>query len=170
LSTGEEIQRDSPHSPPKIKIKPLQAIVVLIFGILGALLFAYSTGKTNISDSSIFLTLIVAITVGQATYNIIKETSLNYFQKIVTSSVLFIVGIGIYAIFYNMVSKVMFEMPMVEVPQELSVLQIFFGIVFLVGFFLMKLGYYRNIPWLYVKLLNLSQPHDRTVFVYKKTK
>lgn len=170
LSTGEEVRRNSPHSPPKIRIKPLQAIAVLIFGILGALLFSYLTGKTNMTDSSIFLTLIVAITVGQATYNIVKEASLNYIQKIVSSAVLFIVGISVYALFYNMVTKVMFDMPMIEVPQKLSVLQIFFGIVFLVGFFLMKLGYYRNIPWLYVKLLNLSQPHKNTVFSFKRQK
>lgn len=170
LSTGEEVQRNSPHSPPKIRIKPLQAIAVLVFGILGALLFIYLTGKTNMASSSIFLTLIVAITVGQATYNIVKEASLNSIQKIVLSAALFIIGISVYALFYNMVTLVMFDMPMIGVPQKLSVLQIFFGVVFLVGFFLIKLGYYRNIPWLYVKLLNMSQPHKSTVFSYKKEK
>jgi NAD(P)H-quinone oxidoreductase subunit 5 len=59
----------------------VQAVIVLFFGILGAFLFAYLTGKGTELNSSIFLTLIVAITVGQATYNIVKEQSLSLFQK-----------------------------------------------------------------------------------------
>jgi NAD(P)H-quinone oxidoreductase subunit 5 len=51
---------------------------MLFFGILGAFLFAYLTGKGTELNSSIFLTLIVAITVGQATYNIVKEQSLSF--------------------------------------------------------------------------------------------
>jgi NAD(P)H-quinone oxidoreductase subunit 5 len=51
----------------------VQAVIVLFFGILGAFLFAYLTGKGTELNSSIFLTLIVAITVGQATYNIVKN-------------------------------------------------------------------------------------------------
>jgi hypothetical protein len=38
----------------------------------------YLTGKGTELNSSIFLTLIVAITVGQATYNIVKEQSLPF--------------------------------------------------------------------------------------------
>jgi NAD(P)H-quinone oxidoreductase subunit 5 len=40
-------------------------------------------------NSSIFLTLIVAITVGQATYNIVKEQSLSLF-KIILPPLLFV--------------------------------------------------------------------------------
>jgi NAD(P)H-quinone oxidoreductase subunit 5 len=168
LSTGEEVLRSSPKTSPKLKIKPLQAIAVLLFGLFGAGFFMYLTGKTNYTDSSIFLTLVVAITVGQATYNIVKETSITYLEKIGLSAVLFIVGIGVYALFYKMVTALMFEMPMIENPQPLSVLQIAFGLIFLVGFFFMKLSYYRQTPWLYVKLLNMSQPYKKTVFSYKK--
>jgi NAD(P)H-quinone oxidoreductase subunit 5 len=59
----------------------VQAVIVLFFGILGAFLFAYLTGKGTELNSSIFLTLIVAITVGQATYNIVKEQSLSLFKN-----------------------------------------------------------------------------------------
>ena len=40
-------------------------------------------------------------------------------------------------------------------------------LVFLVGFFLMKLGVYRNLPWVYVKLMNLSQPYKKSILLYK---
>nr|WP_228122936.1 proton-conducting transporter membrane subunit [Oceanihabitans sp. IOP_32] len=167
LSSGEEIAHTAPKKLEKIKIKPFQAIVVLISGSAGAILFAILTGKTNINDTSVFLTLIVAITVGQVAYNIVKEKSLSNIQKAIVPIVLSVSGIGAYALLYNGVTNLMSDMPFSEVPQPLSVLQIVFGVVFLLGFFIMKLGLYKKIPWLYVKLLNLSQPNKKTILTYK---
>jgi len=167
LSSGEEVSQTAPHKPHKISIKPLQAVVVLLFGIAGAILFSFLTGKTNLADSSIFLTLIVAITVGQMTYNIVKQESFSMVQKALLPIALFVTGIALYALLYNGVTLVMAGMPMVEVPQPISIIQIVFGIIFLIGFFIMKLGVYRKVPWLYVKLLNISQPNSQTVLKYK---
>ena len=168
LSSGEEIANNPPQKPLDLKINTMQIVVVLIFGALGAGLFTLLTGKTNLTDSSIFLTLIVAITVGQATYNIVRQQSLTFVQKVIVPSAVFIAGIVLYALLFNAVTSIMIEMPMIQVPHSLTVLQITFGIIFLLGFFVMKLGVYRKIPWLYVKLLNLSQPHHKTVLTYKK--
>ena len=168
LSSGEEIANNPPQKPLDLKINTMQIVVVLIFGALGAGLFTLLTGKTNLTDSSIFLTLIVAITVGQATYNIVRQQSLTFVQKVIVPSAVFIAGIVLYALLFNAVTSIMIEMPMIQVPHSLTVLQITFGIIFLLGFFIMKLGVYRKIPWLYVKLLNLSQPHHKTVLTYKK--
>lgn len=167
LSSGEEIAHSAPQKAPQIKIRPVQAIVVLLFGIAGAILFSILTGKTSTTDSSIFLTLIVAITVGQATYNIVKQKNLSIGQKTIVPIILFVVGIGAYALLFNGVTLLMTELPMVQVPQSLSALQIVFGVIFLIGFFIMKLGVYRKVPWIYVKLLNLSQPYERTILTYK---
>ena len=167
LASGEEIAHLNPQKPPQIRIKPLQAIVVLLFGGLGAILFSWLTGKGSAGDSGIFLTLIVAITVGQATYNIVKQHSLSVFQKLILPPALTLLGIGIYALMFNGVTALMADMPMVTSPIPLSGVEIGFGIVFLIGFFIMKLGVYRNLPWVYVKLLNLSQPHKKTVLMYK---
>ena len=103
-------------------------------------------------DSGLFLTLIVAITVGQATYNIVKERSLSYTAKNHCTSVLFTTGIGIYALMYNGVTVLMSDMPMIAQPMPLSWVQIIFGIIFLIGFFIMKLGVLQKIPWLYVQV------------------
>ena len=167
LSSGEEIAQTTPEKATELKIKPLQAIVVLLFGVAGAYLFALWTGKTIILDSALFLTLVVAITVGQATYNIIKEQSLSTIQKIIMPPILFIAGIGIYALLYNGVTILMSDMPMIAQAMPLTWVQIIFGIIFLLGFVIMKLGVYKKIPWLYVKLLNISQPHKKSVVMYK---
>jgi NAD(P)H-quinone oxidoreductase subunit 5 len=167
LSTGEEIGNSKPQKSTTVKIKSSQVLVVLFFGIIGAMLFGYLTGKGTELNSGIFLTLIVAITVGQATYNIVKEQSLTLLQKSFVPPLLFVCGIGTYALMYQGVTVLMNDMPMVVVPLSLSVIEIAFGILFLVGFFIMKLGIYRNYPWLYVKLLNISQPYKKTVLMYK---
>jgi len=167
LSSGEEIAQTKPQNPTKIRIKPFQALVVIIFGTIGAILFTMWTGKGNTLDSGLFLTLIVAITVGQVTYNIVKERSLSLIQKAVLPILLFVAGIGIYALFYNGVTILMADMPVVSQPMPLTWVQIVFGIVFLLGFFIMKLGVYKKLPWLYVKLMNASQPHKKSVLMYK---
>lgn len=167
LSSGEEISRSTPGSNANIKTSPLQFTIVLLSGITGALLFMMWTGKSAAFDSSLFLTLIVAITVGQATYNIAKEFSLSAVQKVVLTPIIFVAGIGSYALVYNGVSHMMSDMPMSLHLMPLSGVQITFGLLFLLGFFIMKLGLYKKIPWLYVKLLNMSQPFNKTVLTYK---
>ncbi len=167
FSSGEEIAQTRPEKPIQLKIKPLQALVGSSFWSSGSLSFCIVDGKGSRLDSGVFLTLIVAITVGQATYNIVKEQSLSIWQKIVVPSVLFTTGIGIYALMYNGVTILMSDMPMVAQPMPLSWVQIIFGIIFLIGFFIMKLGVYKKIPWLYVKLMNLSQPNKKSVLMYK---
>lgn len=167
LSSGEEIEQTKPKKEKRIQIKPLQALVVLFFGLFGAYLFTVWTGKGTETNSSIFLTLVVAITVGQATYNVLKEQSLSIVQKIVVPALLFIVGIGLYALMYNGVTFLMNDMPMIDQPTPLSWVQIIFGFIFLSLFFVMKLQVYKKIPWLYVKLLNISQPSNKSVLMYK---
>ena len=55
LSSGEEIQQSIPKKPAELRIKPIQALAVLLFGFLGALLFTTLTGKGSTLDTSIFL-------------------------------------------------------------------------------------------------------------------
>lgn len=167
LSSGEEVLQTKPEKPIKLKIKPIQLLVVFLFGGFGAYLFAILTGKGMSMNSGIFLTLVVAITVGQATYNFIKEKSLSIAQKAIWPPILFISGIVIYALLYNGITILMADMPMSNQPLPLSWTQIIFGIIFLLGFFIMKLGVYKKLPWLYVKLMNLSQPNKKTFLMYK---
>ena len=96
-----------------------------------------------------------------------KEKSLSGAQKLFLPPALFLVGISAYGLVYSLVTTLMGAMPMVAQPIALSTFQIVFGIIFLVGFFIMKLGIYRQIPWLYVKLINVSQPYKKTVLMYK---
>ena len=88
-------------------------------------------------------------------------------QKIILPPIVFFIGIGCYALIYNGVTKLMQDMPLVDAPSSLSLLQIILGALFLIGFFIMKLGAYRKLPWIYLKLLNVSQPNRQTILMYK---
>jgi len=105
--------------------------------------------------------------VGQATYNIVKQSALSNIQKVFLPILLFPFGIACYALIYNGVTLLMKDMPYVDVPSSISLIQILFGAVFLAGFFIMKLGVYKKVTWIYVKLLNISQPYKRTIFMSK---
>jgi NAD(P)H-quinone oxidoreductase subunit 5 len=141
----------------------------LVSAILGGLLFGYITGKGLRIDSGLFLTFIVAITVGQVVYNILNQTSFSTIQKLVVTPVLIILGIGVYAMVFNGVTLLMHDMPMANVAIPLTTMHIIFGVVFLIAFYIMLSGIYRRIPWLYVKLMNISQPLSKSI-VYFKTK
>jgi NAD(P)H-quinone oxidoreductase subunit 5 len=167
LSAGEEIKNSLPTKPDTIVIKPLQTIVVLISAVLGGLLFGYITGKGVNLDSGLFLTFIVAITVGQVVYNILNQADLGITQKLFVTPLMIIVGIGIYALVFNGVSVVMKDMPMANIPVALTPVHIVFGIIFLIGFHIMLSGVYRKIPWLYVKLMNISQPVSNSIVSFK---
>lgn len=169
LSSGEEISHISPIKHQRKNLNYAQAAVVFILGIFGALFFAWITGKGLKLDGGIFLTLIVAITVGQAMDNIIKHQELSNVKKAIVGPIIFFISIGLYALMYNGSTLVMKDLPMIDHPQPLSVLQIVFGVIFLLGFFIMKLGIYEGFPWLYVKLVNDSQPYKKTVLCYKKS-
>ncbi|MFD2146142.1 hypothetical protein [Mucilaginibacter antarcticus] len=167
LSSGENIEASVPIDPLPIRIRPLQAIAVFVFGLLGACLFATLTGKGNAMDSGVFLTVTVAITVGQVTYNIVKQHSLSIWQKLLWPPIMFFTGIGCYALIYNVVTKLMGDMPGIDAPLPLSMIHILIGILFIASFFIMKLGVYRKVPWIYVKLLNSSQPYKKTILMFK---
>ena len=167
LTAGEEIKNSLPTKPDRMVIKPLQVVIITISAVLGGLLFAYITGKGLSLDSGLFLTFIVAITVGQVVYNILNQASISTTQKLFVTPLMIVLGIGIYALVFNGVTLLMQDMPMANMPIALTPIHIIFGITFLIGFYIMLTGVYRRIPWLYVKLMNISQPLSKSIVSFK---
>ena len=101
LTAGEEIKNSLPTKPDRMVIKPLQVVIITISAVLGGLLFAYITGKGLSLDSGLFLTFIVAITVGQVVYNILNQARISTTQKLFVTPLMIVLGIGIYALVFN---------------------------------------------------------------------
>jgi NAD(P)H-quinone oxidoreductase subunit 5 len=163
LSAGESIIQTQPAKMPHIHIKGTQAVLVFLYGILGGYLFIQFTGKSLTLNSSLLLTLVITLTLGQLTYNIVKQKSLGLLQRILIPPALFTVGIGMYASIFNGVSLFLADMPKIQEIQTLSLLHLIFAILLILGFFIMKLGVYNRYPRLYVALLNLTQPTKKTI-------
>ena len=158
LSAGSEIKQLNIPKIEHLKINTMQVIWVVLFALAGGSFFSLLTAKTSFTNSAIFLTIIVAITVAQSTYNILKYRNVSWLKKIFSAFWIFIFGISSYAVLYALVSYFMKDMPYTAQPEPLGFVHLFVAGVFLLGFFIMKLGLYKKLPWLYVILLNLSQP------------
>lgn len=167
LTAGEEVKNSIPKPPEKMVIKPVQTVVIVVSSILGGVFFGFLTGKGLALDSGLFLTFIVAITVGQVVYNILNHANIAVATKLVITPLLIIAGVGVYALVFNGVTLLMYDMPMANVAIKLTEVHIIFGVVFLVAFHIMLSGVYRKIPWLYVKLMNVSQPLNKSVVSFK---
>lgn len=168
LSSGEKIQHTSPRENFQKRSKIGRSVLSFLLGIAGAVFFSWTTGKGLKADGGIFLTLIVAITVGQAVDVVLKRQEFSTIIKAIIGPVVFFISIGLYALMYN-ASTIFMNLPMIDHPEPLLPLQIAFGFMFLIGFIIMKSGIYKNFSWLYVKLVNDSQPYKRTILRYIKT-
>ena len=118
-------------------------------------------------SKSVPVTFIVAITVGQVTYNIINKSSLSSAKKLIVLPILIIAGITFYGLCFNGVTLLISDMAFTNTPVELTTVHIGFGVIFLIAFYIMLFGIYRKIPWLYVKLLNNSQPYGKSILSFK---
>jgi NAD(P)H-quinone oxidoreductase subunit 5 len=167
LSAGEEIKNSLPKKPDAFVIKPLQVIIITTSAVLGGLIFGYITGKGLGLDSGLFLIFIVAISVGQVVYNILNQANIPTAQKLFVTPLMIVASIGIYALVFNGVTILMHDMPMASMPIVLTPVHIVFGVIFLIGFYMMLSGTYRKIPWLYVKLMNISQPISKSIVSFK---
>lgn len=167
LSVGEGMTQAHPSRTPHIHISLIQGVVVGIYGVGGALLFSLLTGKGNSWDSGLFLSMIVALTVGQLTYNVVKQKSLSTAQRLWLPPVVFSLAIGLYSLLYSGVTSLLSGMPGVLQPQPISITHVVFAMLFIIGFFVMKLGLYHKYPGIYVKLMNLTQPVPTTILAAK---
>ncbi|MFD2551390.1 proton-conducting transporter membrane subunit [Bizionia sediminis] len=170
LASGEEIKNGTPQPPQTVQLKPLETLFILGISILGGVMFALLTGKGLVLDTGLFLTFIVAITVGQVSYNVLNHGALPMAKKLIILPLASAVGIAVYALTYNGVAALLKDMPMANMALEFTFVHALFGVIFLVAFYIMLTGMYRKIPWLYVKLLNASQPYEKTILSTKSNR
>ncbi|MBJ7880927.1 proton-conducting transporter transmembrane domain-containing protein [Gelidibacter salicanalis] len=167
LSSGEEIENSIPKQPDAIVWKPLQTLLIVTSSILGGILFAFLTGKGMTLDTGVLLVFIVVITIGQVVYNILNQSSLSIAKQLIVGPLVIILGIAAYAFMFNGVTTLISDMPMINTAVPLEPIHLIFGLFFLIAFYVMLSGIYRKNAWIYVKLLNNSQPYSKTILSFK---
>lgn len=163
LSSGDSVGQESPTSYTRQRWKFWHLPVTLVSGLIGGLIFAYTTGKGLATDSGLFLTLVIVLTVIHGVQDLLKYSSVSRLSRLVTLPVVIIPTLLVYALIFNGIDYLLAGIPMIEVPTPLSWDQVTIGVLYLTCFLIIELKWYRKFSRLYVFLLNQSQPKSKTI-------
>ncbi|HKJ46448.1 MAG TPA: proton-conducting transporter membrane subunit [Balneolales bacterium] len=163
LSSGDSIEHKPVYKEEKQRLRFLYLPMLLISGIVGGLVFAYTTGKGIRWDSSLFLTLVVVVSVVHGSRDLLKHTALSAITRIIAIPFFIIPAILVYALFYNGITRLLGTIPMVEMARSVTWDQIIIGILYLVSFLIIELKLHHKFERLYVFVLNISQPKSNTI-------
>ncbi|MGD8747564.1 MAG: proton-conducting transporter membrane subunit [Balneolaceae bacterium] len=164
LSSGDSVAQESPlNGDTNRNWNHWYLPVSLVSGLLGGVLFAYTTGKGLEMNSGLFLTFVIVLTVMHGTQDLLRQSSLNMAYRMIALPVTIIPALGVYAVFFNGISTLMHQLPMVDVHLPITWDQLTIGALYLATFLVIEFEWYKKSRRLYVYLLNLSQPKSSTI-------
>jgi NAD(P)H-quinone oxidoreductase subunit 5 len=163
LGSGGQVARQSPTNHATRSTTPVGVAVTLVTGLAGGALFALLTGKGTSLDSGLLLALFVVLTTLHAARSLVSQTSLPATIRYGAVPLVFLPAISVYAVVYSAITALLAGLPVVSAPAELGALHVAVAAVFLVAYVATETGLHRRSRWLYVTLLNASQPAPQTV-------
>ena len=163
LSAGERIEHASPTRDAPRETGTVGAVVVLLTGLAGGVLFAALTGKGTSVDAGLLLTLFVVLTTLHAAHSVVERASLSTPTRYAAVPVVFLPAISVYALVYEAISAVLAGIPVVSAPTELGPLHALVAVVFGAVYVAIELGLHERSRRLYVTLVNASQPASSTL-------
>ncbi|WP_423747250.1 proton-conducting transporter membrane subunit (plasmid) [Haladaptatus sp. SPP-AMP-3] len=167
LSSGGQIEHTSPsEEPPHTVGYPTSVVtfaVTLLTGLAGGILFAALTGKGTNMDAGLLLTFFVVFTMLHAARNAVQTTSLSRSARYGAVPLVFFPAIVVYAAVYETISGLLFGLPMVTAPTELTLLHGVIAVVFVGIYVGIETGIHERSQRLYVALINASQPASDTL-------
>ena len=168
LSAGDSVQHTIPSQRDRTLARWFHLPVILLCGLLGGWLFAYLTGKGIHADSGAFLNFVVVLTIIHGTQDIIKRSAYPGWLRLGALPVMILPAILVYALFFNTIHTFMEGLPMAEAPTPIAWYHYFVAGLYLLAFLAIEFEWLKRSKWLYVALLNASQPHSSTVLTYKQ--
>ena len=135
--------------------------------MLGGVLFAWLTGKGTAVDSGLFLTFIVVLTVIHGTIHLMQQKAVPFGQRMIFLPLFIVPAIALYAFVYNAITILMAPLPLADAPVGLTFWHVATGLIFICAYIFMESGAFRKFPRIYVWLLNITQPHKKTVLTSK---
>ncbi|ELZ56850.1 MULTISPECIES: proton-conducting transporter membrane subunit [Halorubrum] len=163
LSAGEEVERSVPTEAESGRTSAVGALVVLATGVAGGATFALLTGKGTSVDSGLLLAGLVALTTLHAARSALRHTALSPAARYGSIPLVFLPAIAGYALVYEAVSGVLYGLPMVSAPTELTALHALVAAAFLAAYVAIETGVHERSERLYVALLNAGQPASETL-------
>lgn len=163
LSAGDSIEQKSMSRGTNHEWKLWYLPMTLISGVIGGVIFAYTTGKGLSVDSGLFLNFVIVLTVIHGTLNLINNSQLSRISRLVALPVLIVPALLVYALMYNGIVSLLSQVPMTEVARPVSWDQLLMGAIYFIFFIIIEFELYRTSRRLYVYLLNISQPKSTTI-------
>jgi NAD(P)H-quinone oxidoreductase subunit 5 len=165
LSSGDSIEQNSPipSRRQRNKFRFWHLPIILISGLAGGILFAWLTGKGTAWDSGLFLNFVIVLTIIHGTQDALKRSDLAGWARVVAIPLLVIPALTVYALFYGGVAHMTSALPMAEQATPLTAIHGAVAGIYLLTFLVIETGWYQKFPWLYVRLLNISQPNPKTI-------
>ncbi|PSQ56563.1 oxidoreductase [Halobacteriales archaeon SW_8_68_21] len=163
LSAGEEVEHAGPTEAESGRTSAVGALVVLATGLAGGATFAVLTGKGTSLDSGLLLSGLVALTTLHAAQSALRQTALSPAARYGAIPLVFLPAIAGYALVYEAVSGVLYGLPMVSAPTELTALHALVAAAFLAAYVAIETGVHERSERLYVALLNAGQPASETL-------
>lgn len=168
LNSGTAIEDTTPKTEDKKTVSIARNLVGLLVGLVGGAVFVWMTGKGASLDSGLFLVFIVVLTVLHASREIIDRIGLSSAISTVVFPVVVLVSIVIYASVFNGVTLLLHDLPSVVAPTPFTWVHGLVAAVFLVLWGLIETGVLKKFDGLYVRILNASQPHSKTILSSKE--
>ncbi len=168
LSSGSTIKKSTPEATTQSTPNILYSFMYLTSGIIGGGLFAILTGKGAELNSGLILTIVVALSVIQATQGIVLKSTLSFPAKLVIIPTIILPVMVLYAVIYQGITQALGTLPYTHVATGLSVAHYVTLGLFLITYLTLQLGWHKKSAFLYVTFLNWSQPSSKTVLSYKK--
>ncbi|MFB6283099.1 MAG: proton-conducting transporter membrane subunit [Halobacteria archaeon] len=169
LSSGSNVSHESPgFSESGDSLGFTAVLVVAATGLAAAVLFALLTGKGTKLNGGVILTILVVLTVMDATYRFAALSSVPAVISYGAVPLIALPSIVIYAAAYNFVEGMLIGLPAVGQPVDLNAIHAVIGLAFVAAYLAIETGIYRRSRRLYVTLLNASRPPNKTVLTEKE--
>jgi len=170
LGVGERLHHQLPPSQaePQHGSRAVSLMIGLLLGTAGAWLFLLLTGKGLAWNTGLLLGFFVGLTVLHATRDVLANLALPTSVRILGVPLTFFPMIVLYALVFHGVNAAIGSLPGIEQPLAMSPVHYAVGGLFVVAYGVIEMGWHQHLPWLYVKLINLSQPAEETATVEKR--
>lgn len=164
LSTGSQVVKKAPKKKTHRYPAVVTTGVALLTAVAGGAVFALLTGKgTTLTDTGVFLAVIVVVSVFRGATELLENESLPAIVRLGGMPLVMLPALALYAGVYNGIYALLHDLPMVKAGMAMTPAHWVLLGLFLLGHLAVQLGWLQRSRRLYVTLLNAAQATPGTV-------
>ncbi|WP_435067673.1 proton-conducting transporter transmembrane domain-containing protein [Haloplanus sp. C73] len=164
LSVGDEIERTQPttdHESSSMGVAG--AVTTGLTALAGGAVFVALTDKGTHFGSGLVLVALVVLTTLHAVRSVVGAASVPAAVRFVAVPLVAVTAIAGYGLAYRAVDVALADLPVVTAPADLTIVHGLVLAAFLAAYLAIERGVYERSEWLYVTLLNATQPDPETL-------